>query len=127
MKAALLALGFALLPATGLAQPPGEGTTHTFVDPEFTSTIFCDTYFEVLAIATADDPAIVYANFMARRNEKNEPVCAAIAPTGFIVDVRELGIMVRGRQRYDAWAVETRIGTATGFALYLERRHDIVA
>jgi hypothetical protein len=127
MKGMLLALGLALLPATALAQPPSKGTTHTFIDPIFASTVFCDTYFEVLAIATAADPAEVYADFMARRNYKNEPVCAAIVPTGYIVDIRELGIMLRDGKRFDAWAIETRVGDTTGFALYLEQRQDIVA
>lgn len=127
MKGLLLALGLALLPATALAQPPNKGTTHTFIDPVFASTVFCDTYFEVLAIATAAEPTEVYESFMVRRNDQNEPVCAAIIPTGTIVDVRELGIMLRDGKRYDAWAIERRIGDFTGFALYLEQRQDIIA
>lgn len=127
MKGLLLALGLVLFPVAALAQPPNKGTTYTFVDPVFASTVVCDTYFEVLAIATADEPAKVYESFMMRRNEQNEPVCAAIIPTGYIVDVRELGIMLRDGKRFDAWAVETRLGDQTGFALYLEQRQDIVA
>jgi hypothetical protein len=126
MKRTLLALAVALTPAATLAQPPAKGTTHTFLDPVFEGTIFCDTYFEVLAIATADDPQQVYGHFLTRRNDIDEPVCAAIAPTGVVIDVRPLGIMERDAKRYDAWAVEAKIGEVTGFGLYLEQRKDLV-
>jgi hypothetical protein len=127
MKGALLAIGFALASTATLAQPPLKGATHTFVDPVFATTVFCDSYFELLAIATAAEPADVYSEFMARRNSDNEPVCAAMISTGIVMDVRPLGIMIRDNQRYDAWAIETRVGDATGFALYLEARHGIIA
>jgi len=126
MKRTLLALALALTPAVAFAQPPNEGATYTFLDPIFEGTVFCDTYFEVLAIATAEDPQQVYGDFMAKRNDVNEPVCAAISPTGLVVDVRPLGIMTRDAKRFDAWAVEAKIGEVTGFALYLEQRKDIV-
>lgn len=127
MKAIMLAIGLAFLPQAVAAQPPSEGTTHTFVDPVFVGTVFCDTYFEVLAIATAVEPDKVYNGFLQKRNDVDEPTCAAIAPTGLVVDVRPLGVMMREGKRYDAWAVETKVGEATGFALYLEKRSDIIA
>lgn len=127
MKAIMMAIGLALLPQAVAAQPPTEGTTHTFVDPVFVGTVFCDTYYEVLAIATAVEPDKVYARFLKMRNDVDEPACAAIAPTGIVVDVRPLGVMLREGKRYDAWAVETKVGQAVGFALYLEKRNDIIA
>jgi hypothetical protein len=128
MKGVLPALcvALALLPATAQAQPPLEGSTHTFVDPIFVGTVFCDSYYEVLAIATADDPQAVFTTFATDRNEIDEPVCASIAPTGRIVDVRPLGIMIREDARYDAWAVEAQVNGMIGFALYLEKRSDIL-
>ncbi len=120
MKSTLLALGFSLLPAAALAQPPATGMTHTFADPVFQGTVFCDTYFQVLAIATADDPQQVYVSFATKRNQLNEPVCAAITPTGVVVDVRPLGVMERDNRRFNAWSVEADVGGVTGFALYLE-------
>lgn len=128
MKGVLPALSFvlALLPATTQAQPPLEGSTHAFVDPIFVGTVFCDSYFEVLGIATADDPRAVFTTFASDRNEIDEPICASIAPTGTIIDVRPLGIMVRENTRYDAWAVEAEINGSRGFALYIEKRSDIL-
>ena len=126
MKRALTTLVVALALVTPThADPPTAGTTHTFHDPVFIGTVFCDSYFEVLAIATADDPQAVFASFHSDRNEIDEPVCAVIAPTGTVVDVRSLGIMQRDGRSYDAWAVETRVGEHTGFALYVEPRLDI--
>lgn len=121
-----LYLTLSLLPATAQAQPPLEGSTHTFVDPVFVGTVFCDSYYEVLAIATADDPQAVFTTFATDRNEIDEPICASIAPTGTIVDVRPLGIMVRESARYDAWAIEAEVNGSRGFALYIEKRPDIL-
>lgn len=127
MKRTLVALAFALSPAGVLAQPPVEGTTHTFVDPTFVGTVFCDTFHEVLAIATAIEPKEVYRELFSERNERNEPRCAAVIPTGVVVSVTPLGIMKRDDLHFNAWAVETQIGNVTGYALYLEQFELVVA
>lgn len=121
MKAALLALALATFPQTVHAAPPATGSIHTFVDPVFTGTVFCDTYFEVLAIATADDPVKVYEMFLLSTNEYSEPRCAAVAPTAVVVDVTPLRPMWRDGKLFQAWAVETQVGERTGYALYLEQ------
>jgi hypothetical protein len=128
MKRSLLALclllPFAATPA--LAQPPVEGTTHTFVDPVFSGTVFCDTFEEVHAIASAKEPVQVFQAYFTQRNAQNEPICAAIMTTAQVLDVRPLGVMERDDKRFDAWAVQTKVGDFTGFALYLEARNDII-
>jgi hypothetical protein len=126
MQRSLLALALALPLATpAFAQPPAQGTTHTFVDPVFTDTVFCDTFDEVLAIVSADEPTKVFQRYFGQRNGQNEPVCAAISATAVVTGVRPLGIMTRDDKRFDAWAVETRVGNATAYALYLEARVDV--
>ena len=121
MKVALLALALAFLPQVAQAAPPATGSTHTFVDPVFAGTVFCDTYFEVLAIVTADDPLKVYEEFLLTRNEYSEPRCAAVTPTALVVDVTPLRPMWRDGQLFAAWAVEAQVGERTGYALYLEK------
>lgn len=129
MTRSLLALSLALpmLAAPALAQPPTKGTTHTFVDPIFSGTVFCDSFEEVHAIATADEPVAVFQAYFTRRNAQNEPICAALMTTGEVLDVRPLGVMERDDKRFNAWAIEAKIGNFTGFALYLEARADIIA
>src|SRR5690606_14145866 len=115
-----------LLATPVLAQPPSAGSTHTFVDPVFTGTIFCDTFEEVHAIATADEPVDVFQVYFTTPNHKNEPTCAAILATAKVVSVRPLGVMTRDNSRYDAWAIEAEVGGQAGYALYLEARTDIL-
>ncbi len=101
MTRSLLALSLALpmLAAPALAQPPTKGTTHTFVDPIFSGTVFCDSFEEVHAIATADEPVAVFQAYFTRRNAQNEPICAALMTTGEVLDVRPLGVMERARRQ----------------------------
>lgn len=120
MQRTLLALALALSPSLALAQPPAQGTTHTFVDPTFLGTVFCDTYDEVLAIVTADQPLDVYRQLFNQRNDRNEPRCASIIPTGLVLSTTSLGLMERDGMHFQAWAVKTQVGSFTGFALYLE-------
>jgi hypothetical protein len=121
-----LALALPLLATPVLAQPPVKGTTHTFIDPVFTGTVFCDTFEEVHAIATAEEPVEVFQAYFSKRNAQNEPICAALMTTAIVLDVRPLGVMERDDQRFNAWAVEAKVGEFTGFALYLEARADII-
>jgi hypothetical protein len=121
-----LCLALPLLATPALAQPPVKGTTHTFIDPVFTGTVFCDTFEEVHAIATADEPVEVFQAYFTKPNAQNEPTCAALMTTAIVLDVRPLGVMERDDKRFNAWAVQARIGNFTGFALYLEARADIV-
>jgi hypothetical protein len=124
------ALAAALLlaaPTSALAQPPAAGTVHTFADPVFNGTVICDTLDQVRAIATAESPDDVYANYYLTTNAVDEPICMAIVPTGLVVDVVPLGVMERTGKRYQAWAIETQIGDTTVFALYLERDASISA
>jgi hypothetical protein len=127
VKRALLAVCFAALSGTALAQPPQIGTVHSFVDPIFRGTVFCDTYDQVLDIASAEHPDEVFFGYLMTRNERLEPTCAAVLPTGLVVDVRSVGIMKRDGKHYLAFAVETQVGEITGFALYLERFEIVYA
>jgi hypothetical protein len=115
---AVAALLLATMPT--LAAPPVTGTTHTFVDPVFKGTIFCDTAEQVRRIATAKTPDAVYGNFRLTTNDNDEPICMAIVPTGVVVDVIPLGTMIREGEAFSAWAVETDVNGTTAFALYLE-------
>lgn len=124
LTALCLALPLAATPA--FAQPPLKGTTHNFIDPVFAGTVFCDTFDEVHAIATADEPVDVFQAYFTRRNAQNEPICAALMTTAIVLDVKPLGVMERDAKRFNAWAVQAKIGTYTGYALYLEARSDII-
>ena len=128
MQRSLLALSLALpmLATPALGQPPAKGSTHTFIDPVFVGTVFCDSFEEVHAIATADEPTEVFQTYFTKPNDKNEPTCAALMTTAVVLDVRPLGVMERDNRRFNAWAVETKVGEFTGFALYLEARADII-
>ena len=126
----MVATTFRLLPATAalvlmaapaLAGPPVVGSDHTFLDPVFRGTIFCDTLTEVRSIAEAESPDDAYANYYLTTNERDEPMCMAIAPTARVVDVVPLGVMEKDGGNYNAWAVETEVNGTTAFALYLER------
>ena len=112
---------FALLATPVLAGPPTIGSDHTFLDPVFRGTIFCDTLKEVQTIAEAESPDEMYANFYLTTNERDEPMCMAIAPTARVVDVVPLGVMAKDGGHYNAWAIETDVNGTTAFALYLER------
>jgi hypothetical protein len=116
---ALAALALSAAPA--LAAPPTVGSDYTFLDPVFRGTIFCDTLKEIRAIAEADQPDAAYSNFYLTTNDRDEPMCMAIAPTGRVVDVVPLGVMEKDGGAYNAWAIETDVNGTTAFALYLER------
>jgi hypothetical protein len=119
--AVALALALACIPQLAQAQPPLAGTTHTFLDPVFRGTVFCDTIDEVWAIASAAAPDQAYANYSLTTNERDEPICMAIAPTALVVEVTRLGTMIKHGHHFNAWAVETLVDGVTAFALYLER------
>jgi hypothetical protein len=119
LVAAALALAAPVLPA--FAEPPTPGSTHTFRDPIFQGTVFCDTLDQVRDIAVADEPNSIYAMYRITPNQRNEPICMAIIPTGLVVSVTRIGTMVREGDRYTAWAVETVVAGFTAYALYLER------
>lgn len=127
MRQTLIAIALAAIPGVALAQPPATGTTHTFYDPVFTGTVFCDTLSQVTEIATARKPSEVYQNYLMTPNHRNEPTCAVIIPTGLVVDVKPLGVMSEDGKHFNAWAVETRVGEITGFALYLEQFEMVIA
>lgn len=127
MSRTLLALAFAVVPQIALAQPPATGSTHTFYDPVFTGTVFCDTLEQVRHIAMAEAPTEIFRDYLLTVNDYNEPTCAVIVPTGIVVDVRPLGVMRRDGLRFNAWAIETRVGALIGFALYLEHFEMVIA
>ena len=91
---ALVLLAGIAAPTATMAAPPLAGTTHTFRDPVFRGTIFCDTLDEVWAIATAEAPDDIYANYFLTTNDRDEPLCMAIAPTAKVVDVVPVGTSV---------------------------------
>ncbi len=119
LVAAALALAASSLPS--YAQPPTPGATHTFRDPVFQGTVFCDTLDQVRDIAIADEPNSIYAMYRITPNHRNEPICMAIVPTGKVVSVTPIGTMMRDGERYTAWAVETEVAGFTAYALYLEQ------
>jgi hypothetical protein len=127
MRKTLLALVLTALPGIALAQPPAAGTIYTFYDPVFTGTVFCDTLDQVREIATAETPSDVYLNYLQTANERNEPTCATIVPTGEVVEVMPLGIMEEDGQHFRAWAVEAKVGEFTAFGLYLEHFEMVTA
>jgi hypothetical protein len=120
MKRNFLALVMAVLPGMAFAQPPAAGTTHTFVDPVYQGTVFCDTFDQVREIATAEQPEAVYREYMFAKNDRNEPVCLAIAPTATVTEVTRIGTMRRDGKHFVAWAVQATVGGITAFGLYLE-------
>jgi hypothetical protein len=71
-------------------------------------------------IATADAPEDMCAAFYMTTNEYDEPMCAAVVPTGHVVNVTPLGVVERRGRHCNAWAVETRLPGGTVFAIYLE-------
>ena len=121
MKRSLLALAFIAVPALAVAAPPPIGTEHTFTGPMYEGTVLCDTYDQVRDIATADRPQEVFLAYLQQTNGRAEPTCAALAPTGTVLDVRPLGTMSEDGHYFHAYAVEARFGDITAFALYLER------
>jgi hypothetical protein len=127
MRKTLLALVLTALPGVALAQPPAAGTIHTFYDPVFTGTVFCDTLEQVREIATAEVPSDIYLNYLQTANDRNEPTCATIIPTGEVVNVMPLGIMKEDGQHFHAWAVEAKVGGFTAFGLYLEHFDMVTA
>jgi hypothetical protein len=127
MKRAALALLFAALPAAATASPPAEGTSYTFYDPIFEATVFCDHLSELQAIVSADNPDEVYRGYFETMNALNEPTCAAVVPTGYVLDVSSLGVMERDGLTFYAWAVKAQVGEITGYALYLEHFEQVIA
>jgi hypothetical protein len=87
----------------------------------FTGTVFCDTLEQVREIATAEVPSDIYLNYLQTANDRNEPTCATIIPTGEVVKVMPLGVMKEDGQHFNAWAVEAKVGGFIAFGLYLER------
>ena len=120
MKRILLTLAMTAFSGAAFAQPPSEGTTHTFVDPIYKGTVFCDTLDQVRDIATAEEPEAVYRDYMFAKNARNEPVCLAIVPTAVVTDVTRLGMMERDGKHFVAWAVKATVGGVTAYGLYLE-------
>jgi hypothetical protein len=121
----LMALACGVAPAW--AEPPAVGTTHTFHDPVFRGTVFCDTLDDVWSIATAEQPDEIYGLYRVTTNARDEPICMAIVPTALVVEVTPIGVMKRNGHDYNAWAVETDVGGVTAFALYLERVTRVAA
>jgi hypothetical protein len=127
MKRTLAALALAALPGFAMAQPPAAGTTHTFVDPVYTGTVFCDTLEQVREIATAEKPDEVYRQYLYAKNERNEPVCLAIVPTGVVSEIEPLGVMQRDGRHFNAWAVKVEVGGVIAYGLYLEQFQMVIA
>lgn len=121
MKRILLALSLALLPQAAVALPPTAGTVHTFYDPMFEGVVVCDTLDQVREIATAERPGDVFLQYLSLPNALNEPTCAAVAPTGLVVEVRPLGLMEEDGFQFHAFAVETQFQDVTAYVLYLEK------
>lgn len=127
MKRALLTLALAALPQAVLAQPPVAGETHTFYDPIYEGTVFCDTLDQLRAIAAAAVPRDVFLSYAAIQNAQNEPTCAAIVTTGTILAVTPLGEIEQDGMHFNAWGVETKVGEVTAYGLYLEEFREVIA
>jgi hypothetical protein len=82
--------------------------------------VVCDRSEQVQAIALADEPDAKLREFVYLRNARNEPTCAAMVPTGLVVDVRPLGRMMRDGKSFYAYAVQSDAAGVTFYALYLE-------
>lgn len=121
MKRLLLSLAFAALPVAASAQVPTAGTIHTFFDPVFQGVVVCDTIDQVRQIASAPKPGDVFLELLATPNELNEPTCAAVEPTGLVLDVKPLGLMTEDGFQFHAYAVETQFGDVTAYVLFLEK------
>jgi hypothetical protein len=121
VKRLLLALSLIAVPTIAAAAPPHIGAQHTFTDPMFEGTVFCDTYDQVRAIATAAHPQDVFLTYLQLTNGKAEPTCATLNATGVVVDVKPLGVMEEDGFHFNAYSVEAQFGDVTAFALYLER------
>ena len=102
------------------AQPPTAGSTHTFRDPVFGGTVFCDTFDQVRDIAVSEIPNAIYSLYRTTPNKAREPICMAIAPTGVVEEVIPIGIMKHGQDYYRTWAIKAQVGPYTAYALYLE-------
>jgi hypothetical protein len=124
---AVTAFALAVAPLAASAAPPAAGTTHTFRDPIFNGTVVCDTLDQVWDIATSDEPDDVYGLYRITANEMDEPTCMAIVPTGTVIDVTPIGVMEKGGDSYNAWAVETDINGVIVYVLYLERAAGLSA
>jgi hypothetical protein len=120
MPRTLLALLFALVPGLAFAQPPTTGTTHTFIDPMFGQTVVCDQIDQVRAIAMAPEPGAKFLELFQIPNDRHEPSCASMVPTGVVVDVKPLGRMMRAGKAFHAYAVQSQAAGVTFYALYLE-------
>ena len=120
MPRTLLALLFAIVPGLALAQPPTAGSVHTFVDPMFGQTVVCDKIEQVQAIAVAQEPEVKFMELFGTPNARHEPTCAAMVPTGLVVEVRPLGRIERAGKSFYAYAVQSNAGGATFYALYLD-------
>jgi hypothetical protein len=116
-----------LVSTSALAEPPAVGGTHTFFDPVYSGTVFCDTLEQVQEIVTAENPQEVYRRYLYRKNSLGEPVCLAIIPTGEVQSVTPLGVMKRDGMHFNAWAVEITVNGVTGVGLYLEKFELVVA
>ncbi len=125
MPRTLLALLFALVPGLAYASPPAAGSVHTFIDPMFGQTVVCDRIEQVQAIAVADEPEAKFMELFSTPNARNEPTCAAMVPTGVVIDVQPLGRLMREGKTFYAYAVQSDAGGVTFYALYLDYE-DIV-
>jgi hypothetical protein len=120
MPRTLLALLFAIVPGLAYGQPPTAGSVHTFVDPMFGQTVVCDKIEQVQAIAVAQEPEVKFMELFGTPNARHEPTCAAMVPTGLVVEVRPLGRIERAGKSFYAYAVQSNAGGATFYALYLD-------
>lgn len=121
MKRTLLAMTLTALASAAYALPPTAGTIHTFYDPVFEGVVVCDTIDQVRHIATAERPSDVFLQYLTTPNEIDEPTCAAVEPTGLVVDVMPIGVMNENGLQFHAYAVETLFGEVTAYVLYLEK------
>ena len=53
-------------------------------------------------------------------NARNEPTCAAMVPTGVVIDVQPLGRLMRDGKSFYAYAVQSDAGCITVYARYLD-------
>ncbi len=125
MSRTLLTLLFAIVPGLAYASPPATGSVHTFFDPLFGQTVICDKVEQILAIAVAEKPDAKFRELFGTPNARNEPSCAAMVPTGVVIDVQPLGRLMRNGKSFYAYAVQSDAGGVTFYALYLDYE-DIV-
>jgi hypothetical protein len=121
VKALLVAVVFSVFPFTAFAGPPTIGVSYDFADPVYGSVVLCDNAEQVKAIASAEDPHLMFLDLFETVNERGEPFCVSGVFSAPVVAVEQLPNMVDRGDTFAAWSVEIEAPAGEHYwALYLE-------